>query len=127
MGARGPKRRWTSAAALQRAVDTYFEKCEMEAQYPSVTGLALHLGFACRQALDRYTDRDSDEPEDKIVGIITRAKTRIEEANIQAAYNRDASAGARFILQNGFGYSDKKEVGMNGGTITVQITDDEES
>ncbi len=84
------------------------------------------MGFTCRQALDRYTDRDCDgEPENEIVGIITRAKSRIEEANIQAAYNRDASAGARFILQNGFGYADKKEVGMSGGVINVTITDDE--
>lgn len=126
MGARGPKRRWKSAAALQNAVDNYFAACEADGNYPSVTGLALALGFSCRQSLDRYTDRESDEPEDKMVGIITRAKTRIEEANIQAAYNRDASAGARFILQNGFGYSDKQEVGFAGKSITVRLTDDEE-
>lgn len=121
----GRKRLWNSAKALQEAVDVYFQDCNENHRYPSVTGLALHLGFTCRQALDRYTDREAaDEPEDQFVGIITRAKSRIEEANIQAAYDRDASAGARFVLQNGFGYSDKKGVDLFGGVINVQITED---
>lgn len=86
----------------------------------------MALGFTCRQALDRYTDRESDgEPEDEFVGIITRAKSQIEEANIQAVYTRDASPGARFILQNGFGYSDKRDVGVTGNVITVNLTDDD--
>lgn len=123
----GRKRLWSSAKALQEAVDLYFQNCEENHRYPSVTGLALHLGFTCRQALDYYTKRDiGDIPDedDEFFGIITRAKSRIEEANIQAVYDRDASAGARFVLQNGFGYSDKKEVDLSGGVINVQITED---
>lgn len=123
----GRKRLWSSAKDLQEAVDLYFRDCEENHRYPSVTGLALHLGFTCRQALYRYTDRDSmaeDKASDEFVTIITCAKSRIEEANIQAAYDRDASAGARFVLQNGFGYSDKKEVDLSGGVINVKITED---
>lgn len=127
MAKRGPKPLWKNAGKLQETVEAYFVKCEENSKYPSVTGLALALGFTCRQALDRYTDRNCDgEPADEMVGIITRAKSRIEEANIQAAYNRDASAGARFILQNGFGYSDKRDVGVTGGSITVNLIGDEE-
>lgn len=116
------KRRWKSAKALQRAVDAYFADCETRKRIPSVTELALALGFTCRQALDRYTDRDTDgEPEDPMVGIITRAKSKIEVENIQAAYLRDSSAGARFVLENGFGYSRKNEVDMTSGVINVEV------
>ena len=33
--------------------------------------------------------------------------TRVEEANIQSAYRKDTAQSAKFILQNGFGYSEK--------------------
>ena len=44
-------------------------------------------------------------------------------ANISLAYNRDASAGARFILQNGFNYSDKHEI-TSRSEIKVELEDD---
>lgn len=123
MAKRGAPRRWKSAKELQAAVDEYFSQCEDTGAVPCVPGLALHLGFACRQALDRYTDRSGGEITDDFVGIITRAKTRIEMANISLAYNRDASAGARFILQNGFNYSDKHEI-TSRNEIKVELEDD---
>lgn len=121
---RGKPRRWQSAKALQAAVDDYFDQCEQNKQVPCVPGLALHLGFTCRQALDRYTDRSGAEPEDDFVGIITTAKSRIEMANLQLAYTRDASPGARFVLQNGFNYTDKKEISTRN-EIRVELSDDD--
>ena len=76
-----------------------------------------------RQALYRYTDRENENSSDEHVTIITQAKLRIEEANIQLAYNRDASPGARFILQNGFNYSDKHEI-TSRNEIRVELEDD---
>lgn len=61
---------------------------------------------------------------DDYVGIITRAKSRIEDINVSLAYNRDASAGARFILQNGFNYSDKHEL-TTRNEIKVELSDDD--
>lgn len=124
MAKMGAPRRWKSAKALQAAVDDYFAQCEEKQQVPCVPGLALHLGFTCRQALDRYTDRSGEDPVDEFVGIITRAKTRIEMANVNLAYNRDASPGARFILQNGFNYSDKHEL-TTRNEIRVELSDDD--
>ena len=124
MAKRGAKRRWQSAKALQEAVDQYFEQCAETQQVPCVPGLALHLGFTCRQALDRYTDRSGEDTADEIVGIITTAKSRIEMANWQLAYTRDASPGARFVLQNGFNYSDKHEV-TSRNEIRVELSDDD--
>ena len=124
MAGKGNPRRWRSAKALQAAVDQYFADCEEAHKVPSVGGLALALGYTCRQALDRYTDRSGDEPKDDHVGIITRAKSRIEDINVSLAYNRDASAGARFILQNGFYYSDKHEV-TRRYAIRGELSDDD--
>ena len=41
---------------------------------------------------------------------LIRAKARIEEANVQAVYRRETSAGAKFILQTEFGYADKEKI-----------------
>lgn len=89
-----------------------------------MAGLALELGFMSRQALYRYTDRENENNSDDYVTIITRAKLRIEEENIQLAYNRDASAGARFVLQNGFNYSEKQDIGLNSNKIRVELVDE---
>ena len=124
MAKMGAPRRWKSAKALQEAVDQYFEQCAETQQVPCVPGLALHLGFTCRQALDRYTDRSGEDPKDDFVGIITTAKSRIEMANLQLAYTRDASPGARFVLQNGFNYTDKKEISTRN-EIRVELSDDD--
>lgn len=124
MAGKGNPRRWRSAKALQAAVDAYFEECSEEGRVPSVAGLALALGFMSRQALARYTDRMHEENNDDYVVIVTSAKTRIEEANIQLAYNKEASAGARFMLQNGFNYSEKQEIGLNSNTIKVELVDE---
>ena len=124
MAGKGNPRRWRSAKALQAAVDQYFIDCQENARVPSVAGLSLALGFMSRQALARYTDRMHEENADDYVVIITSAKTRIEEANIQLAYNKESSAGARFMLQNGFNYSEKQEIGLNSNTIKVELIDE---
>ena len=124
MAGKGNPRRWRSAKALQAAVDAYFEECSETGRVPSVAGLALALGFMSRQALARYTDRMHEENNDDYVVIVTSAKTRIEEVNIQLAYNKEASAGARFMLQNGFNYSEKQEIGLNSNTIKVELVDE---
>ena len=124
MAGKGNPRRWRSAKALQAAVDAYFEECSEKGRVPSVAGLALALGFMSRQALARYTDRMHEENNDDYVVIVTSAKTRIEEVNIQLAYNKEASAGARFMLQNGFNYSEKQEIGLNSNTIKVELVDE---
>lgn len=124
MAGKGNPRRWKSAKELQAAVDKYFDDCQQNQRVPSVAGLALALGYMSRQALERYTDRENENNSDDYVVIITRAKLRIEEENVQLAYNRDASPGARFVLQNGFNYSEKQDVGLSGGKIRVELVDE---
>lgn len=117
----GRKRSLKSAKWVETKIKDYLDGCEAVGKMPTITGLALALGFHCRQALDRYTDRGADEPEDKIVLLITRAKTEIEEANLQAVYVKSSSLGARFVLQNGFGYAEKKDFDVTNGVIEVKV------
>jgi len=39
--------------------------------------------------------------------ILRRAMTLVEEATVQSAFTKELAASAKFILQNGFDYSEK--------------------
>ena len=130
MGLSGPERKWTDRDAdeLERISQEYLDEQDGSApgRMPSITGYALAIGFTCRQGLDRYRIKDSSFAEEnpRTVGIIARVCAKCEEANIQATYHRDMSAGARFVLQNGFGYTEKNEIGITGGVFKVELSDD---
>ena len=118
-----------NAETMQAAVDDYFRWAEENHKMPSIGALALHLGFNSRKAMDRYFDditptaaRPKSNKLD-LVGIISRARQKIEEANVQALYDRDMTRGAQFVLQNGFGYSEKQEI-KHDAVINVKITED---
>ena len=63
---------------------------------PTVTGLALALGFTSRQALLNYQGKE------EFVDTITRAKTYIEDYAERRLYDRDGVQGAKFVLINNF-------------------------
>lgn len=114
-----------TAEKLQKKVDEYFKDTKEAEKMPSVVDLALYLGFYSERALMRYTEESSVPLSDKedLVRIITRAKEMIKSANVQALYNRETSKGAQFVLQNGFGYSEKQEI-RHDSVINVKITDE---
>lgn len=114
-----------TAEKLQKKVDEYFRDTKEADKMPSVVDLALYLGFYSERALMRYTEESSVPLSDKedLVRIITRAKEMIKSANVQALYNRETTRGAQFVLQNGFGYSEKQEI-RHDTVINVKITDE---
>ena len=121
---RPPKFR--SAKVMQAQIDAYFNACKgvpmfdengkavlnkwgeavmVGARPPTVTGLALALGFADRSSLMDYQGKPQFE------AIITRAKSRIEMYTEERLFDRDGSAGARFSLRNNFrGWKNETEV-----------------
>lgn len=137
-GGRPPKYR--TAAALQEGIDTYFRSCQGEvlrdgvgapvldkygqpvmvgAKPPTVTGLALALGFASRQALLNYQGRPHFND------AITRAKSRVEEYTEGRLFDRDGARGAQFSLKNNFpGWRDNAEGRSEGDDGEVRIIDD---
>lgn len=120
------KLKYTSAAKMQEAVDAYFADCEghpltdengdavlnkngspviVGAHPPTVTGLALWLGFKTRQSLLNYQHRS-----DKFNDILTVAKSKCEEYAERRLYDRDGVNGAKFSPANNFkGWSEKPD------------------
>jgi hypothetical protein len=82
---------------------------------PTVTGLALALGFTSRQALLNY------QAKPEFVDTITRAKARVEQYAEERLFDRDGSNGAQFSLRNNFkGWdADKKNDDSGDGKITI--------
>lgn len=128
---------------IQEKIDAYFEECKGRVftdnegrvvldkyGYPvmvdtkplTITGLALALGFASRQALLNYQDRE------EFNDTITRAKARVEEYAESRLFDKDGANGAKFSLANNFeGWKEKQQIEAdikNDVTISVELTDE---
>jgi hypothetical protein len=118
---RPPK--YKTVEELQTVIDAYFKSCDGEmlkddednlildkyghpvfihVKPPTVTGLALALGFNSRQTLLNYQGKR------QFMDTITRAKARCEEYTETRLYDRDGAMGAKFSLTNNFkGWRDR--------------------
>lgn len=115
-GGRPPK--YTTAESLEQKISEYFESFidegepesieELELIYtkkvkrPTVTGLALFLGFESKQSLRDYRKRP------KFSALIKRALLVIEMC-YEEMLETKFSTGAIFALKN-MGWSDKQEI-----------------
>jgi len=97
----GRPRKYQTVAEMQAAIDAYVDETQIGEM--TVTGLALSLGFASRQALMNY-EGYSEEFHD----AIKRAKLRVEN-DYEKSLRKRGSAGEIFGLKN-FGWSDKQEI-----------------
>lgn len=108
--------KYKTVAELEAAIDAYFEQCKghplevngepiydkygqpviVDVHPPTVTGLALHLGFASRQALLNYQGRK------QFNDTIMRGKARVEAYAEERLFDRDGANGAKFSLVNNF-------------------------
>lgn len=112
---------------IEEKIEAYFKECEGEilkddngepvlnkwgkpvvinCRPPTVTGLALALGFTTRTSLLNYQGKR------EFMDTITRAKTRIEAYAEERLFDRDGTNGAQFSLRNNF-------VGWNEETKTA--------
>lgn len=129
----GRKPFYNSPEEMQEKIDEYFKLCEgeplldsdgvpMRNKYgkiirdgrkpPTITGLALALGFASRQALLNY------EAKDTFYDTITRAKSRVEQYTEERLFDKDGNAGAKFSLMNNFkGWKEQQDVNMTMGKL----------
>lgn len=132
---RPPK--FKSAEEIQKLIDEYFESCKGEplmvdgepfpdknglpvminARPPTVTGLALALGFHSRQSLLNY------QAKKEFVDTITRAKMRVEEYCETRLFDRDGQRGAEFNLRYNFRWAQEEksddEEGSAGGIVMI--------
>lgn len=114
---------------IEGLIEEYFKRCEGEilkdnegevvfdkygrpvvinARPPTVTGLALALGFSTRLSLLNYQGKA------EFMNTITRAKSMIEAYAEERLFDRDGSNGARFSLTNNFrGWSDRPKTELD--------------
>lgn len=117
--------KYKTVQELQSVIDDYFKACEGEVlkdedgqpifnkfgqpviinqKPPTVTGLALALGFTSRQALLNY------QAKKQFVDTVTRAKSFCEAYAESRLFDRDGAMGAKFSLANNFkGWSEKTQ------------------
>jgi len=89
---------------------------------PSVTGLALFLGYA-----DRHSLYDNEKKE-KFSHAIKAARAKVEEWIYQSLMSKSITPSVGIFMLKQFGYSDKQEI-KHTGTITptsIPLTPEEE-
>ena len=128
--------KYKTVEELQAAIDAYFIECEgkplldgqgnvvtdkfgepviVGAHPPTVTGLALALGFTGRKQLLDYQGRKT------FCNAVTRAKARCEAYAEERLFDRNGTNGAQFSLKCNFGWNDKAPADSNE---EVRIVDD---
>ena len=104
---------------LQEKIDQYFiEVKEIEEDHPTLTGLALFLGFADRQSMYDY------EKNEMFSCTIKKARTKIEQFYEKHLLKPGVATGAIFALKN-FKWTDKQEIEHSGDmNININLIDD---
>lgn len=101
-----------NADELKTEVDKYFNSIE-GVEHPTVTGLALYLGFESRQSVYDY------EKNGEFSYIVKRARLMVENG-YEKDLRSDKPTGAIFALKN-MGWTDKQEVEHSGGMTNTVI------
>ncbi len=135
---------YNTVEEMQEKIDAYFEECKgkvytdengvvvtdkygipivVDARPPTITGLALALGFTSRRALLNYQEKD------EFFHTITRAKAKVEQYAEERLFDKDGANGAKFSLANNFeGWKEKQQIEADVKsemTINVELVDDE--
>lgn len=128
--------RYKTVEEMQAVIDQYFEDCKgkpiigddgqpildkygqpfiINAHPPTVTGLALALGFTSRQALLNYQAKKA------FVDTVLRAKARIEAYAEERLFDRDGQRGAEFSLKYNFRWADEKKQNEDEGHGVAEL------
>lgn len=138
---RGRPPKYKNREEIEQLIETYFKRCEgkplvidgtpimkndgmpiiLDRHPPTITGLALALGFTSRQALLNYQGKK------EFFDTITRAKSRIEMYTEERLFDKDGVNGAKFSLINNFAnWREKQEITANVTEKSVVNIDLEE-
>lgn len=136
---RGRPPKFSSVDGMQEKIDAYFDQCDgtllqdaegnpilskygetvyINRHPPTITGLALALGFnGRRQMLDYQGKKD-------FCNTITRAKARVEQYAEERLYDRDGQRGAEFSLRCNFRWrteeeQDRETAAASGGVVLL--------
>lgn len=117
MGNVGRPPKYKSKEEMEEKIEQYFKDCEghpltddkgnqvynklghpviVDKRPPTVTGLALALGFNTRLSLLNYQGKK------EFMNTIMRAKARVEQYAEERLFDKDGTSGAQFSLRNNF-------------------------
>lgn len=99
---------------MAQAIDLYLAKCDAEKKPPTITRMALALGFESRQSFYDYENKD------EFSYIIKTARLHVE-AGYEDSLRENNCTGSIFALKN-MGWKDKTEQEFSGGISLQQIT-----
>lgn len=124
----GAPPKFTSKEEMQEKIDNYFKDCDGEpfivdgeplrdkygniimvgSHPPTITGLALALGFHSRQTLLNYQGKK------EFMDTVTRAKMRVEQYCEERLFDKDGQRGAEFNLKYNFRWAQEDTGGDDG-------------
>jgi len=112
-----PARKYKTAEQMQKVIDTWAENLEESKKPPTLTGLALALGFCSRQSIYDYEERE------EFTFTIKRAKLIVEQW-YESLLSGTTPTGAIFALKN-FGWRDDRNWNIGGqedNPINITVT-----
>ena len=134
----GSKPKYESPEQMQEKIDAYFEECEgtlltdhngdpmltkwgdpiyLNRRPPTITGLALALGFKTRLSLQHYKAKKA------FTDTVLVARSRVEKYWEERLDSRDGAHGAAFNLQRNFPGWQVEAVEENKGPVVTIIND----
>ena len=108
---RGQPPKYRSAELFQKKIDEYFASItDADGEYkkpPTVSGMAIFLGFADRRSMYHYRDKDD------FYAPVKRAIGMVEAFHEEKTAGGSRCAGNIFALKN-FGWTDRQEITNKG-------------
>jgi hypothetical protein len=108
----GRPRKFKTPEDMQTAIIDYFKHCAAIKEYPTVTGLAFHIGLTRQSLLDYQNEHSTDNP--GFLDTVKMAKEFIFSRYEQLLLQKDRPAGVIFALKNNFGWRDISELKHSG-------------
>lgn len=105
---------------LIEVITEYFKNCDKRNKPYTISGLALFLGLST-ETLRRYEKEYGDT---EFADIIKRAKQAVEVYTAEATFDNKKFQGAKFNLQNNFGWSDKQDTNLSGEVTEIVKLED---
>ena len=108
--------KYKNSEELISQIQLYFYQCRCDHKPYTISGLALFLGLST-ETLRRYEKEygDTEYPD-----IIKFAKQQVEVYAEEGLYDKSKSSGAKFVLQNNFGWAEKQDVNQS---LNVKLED----
>ena len=127
-------KKYQTVQEVREIIENYFNDCEKQQKYPTITGLAFAIGVDRHVVVDYKNICESDKfktiPDDmkrEVQELIRQAYIYVESKYEDRMLNDGRSPiGTIFSLKNNFQWVDRQEVVKTDNTIKVDILDDEE-